>query len=65
MVLPDGRKSDRTLLVIKLDKVSFGYDGRQTLSELTAELGPGSFHFLTGSSGAGKTPLMKDRKGVG
>jgi len=45
--------------VIQLDKVSFGYNGRQTLSELSADLAAGSFHFLTGPSGAGKTTLMK------
>lgn len=45
--------------VIRLDQVSFGYDGRETLSDLTAEIEPGSFYFLTGPSGAGKTTLMK------
>ena len=45
--------------VIRLDKVSFGYDGRETLSELSVEIPAGSFQFLTGPSGAGKTTLMK------
>ena len=45
--------------MIQLDKVSFGYDGRQTLTELSADIQPGTFHFLTGPSGAGKTTLMK------
>lgn len=45
--------------MILLDNVSFGYGGRETLSAVSAELPPGSFQFLTGPSGAGKTTLMK------
>ncbi|MEM7499274.1 MAG: ATP-binding cassette domain-containing protein [Pseudomonadota bacterium] len=45
--------------LISLSQVSFGYDGRETLREVNAEIAPGSFHFLTGPSGAGKTTLLK------
>ena len=46
-------------MVISLEKVSFGYTGRETLRELDLQIAPGSFHFLTGPSGAGKTTLLK------
>ncbi len=45
--------------MIRLDKVSFGYDGRETLSDLSVRIEAGSFQFLTGPSGTGKTTLMK------
>jgi len=45
--------------VISLDNVGFGYDGHATLSDVSATLEPGSFHFLTGPSGAGKTTLLR------
>ena len=45
--------------MIQLQDVSFGYDGRETLSALSVEVPPGAFQFLTGPSGAGKTTLMK------
>src|SRR5580658_3820101 len=31
----------------------------EVLSDLTFDLAPGSFHFLTGASGAGKTTLLR------
>ncbi|MEM6943854.1 MAG: ATP-binding cassette domain-containing protein [Pseudomonadota bacterium] len=45
--------------MISLSQVSFGYDGRETLRGVDAEIAPGSFHFLTGPSGAGKTTLLR------
>ncbi len=46
--------------VVRFSGVGLRY-GRapETLSDLTFELAAGSFHFLTGASGAGKTSLMR------
>lgn len=45
--------------LIELNDVSFGYEGRQVLDDLTLEVAPGSFIFLTGPSGSGKTTFLR------
>lgn len=64
--LPDGRiKSKETLELvaapgIKLDKVSFSYDGKNNvLDNVSLEVKPGEKIAVVGSNGAGKTTLIK------
>jgi cell division transport system ATP-binding protein len=45
---------------VRFENVSFSYgDGPLVLRDISFELEPGTFHFLTGPSGAGKTSLLR------
>ena len=46
--------------IVQFENVGLRYGvGAETLSDLSFTLHPGSFYFLTGASGAGKTSLLK------
>ena len=46
--------------MIEFEKVGLHYgDGPEILKDISFSIAPGSFHFLTGPSGAGKTSLLR------
>ncbi len=46
--------------MIRLNNIALAYErGTEVLEEVSFHLRPGSFHFLTGPSGAGKTSLLR------
>ncbi|MDY7098286.1 MAG: cell division ATP-binding protein FtsE [Pseudomonadota bacterium] len=52
--------NDRASEIVKFDNVGLRYGtDAEVLSDLSFTLFPGSFYFLTGASGAGKTSLLK------
>eukprot|EP01037_Dinobryon_pediforme_P014041 gene14041-14159_t len=51
---------DATIPVVSFESVSMRYgQSPEVLRDLNFTLAPGSFHFLTGASGAGKSSLLK------
>nr|WP_174834498.1 MULTISPECIES: ATP-binding cassette domain-containing protein [unclassified Ruegeria] len=59
MLGQEEQQNNRGAPVIELENVSYTYGGGALLSDVSLQLNPGSFHFLTGPSGAGKTTLLK------
>lgn len=52
--------NEKTQEIVSFDNVGLRYGtGKEVLSDVSFTLFPGSFYFLTGASGAGKTSLLK------
>ncbi|MBM3607144.1 MAG: cell division ATP-binding protein FtsE [Alphaproteobacteria bacterium] len=57
---PGGPGNCRSSRLIQFENVGLRYGaGQETLSDITFSITPGSFQFLTGPSGAGKTSLLR------
>lgn len=52
------------MIDLKLQELTFEYDGRQLFTGLSFQLEPGTFGLLTGPSGCGKSTLMKVLAGL-
>lgn len=45
--------------MLELDNISYSYGGEDILTDVNLTMAPGSFHFLTGPSGTGKSTILK------
>ena len=44
--------------MLEISKVSYSYGGNSVFSDVSLNVAPGSFYFLTGPSGSGKTTFI-------